>query len=41
MTAADSTVKASGVGTPVLSFDHTQMTFPDGTEAVRDRKSVV
>ena len=36
MTAADSTVQPSGVGAPVLSFDHTQMTFPDGTEAVRD-----
>ena len=36
MTAADSAVQPSGVGAPVLSFDHTQMTFPDGTEAVRD-----
>ena len=36
MTAADSTLQSSSVVAPVLSFDHIQMTFPDGTEAVRD-----
>ena len=36
MTSAESALHLPEAGTPVLSFDHTQMTFPDGTEAVRD-----
>lgn len=36
MTSIDSTSRPVGSMAPVLSFNHTQMTFPDGTEAVRD-----
>jgi NitT/TauT family transport system ATP-binding protein len=36
MTAAESSLQPMGSGSPVLTFDHIQMTFPDGTEAVRD-----
>jgi len=36
MTSPENSSRSPGSGAPVLSFNHTQMVFPDGTEAVRD-----